>query len=117
MAHNSARNPYIHAPITPPRPRMFASTFAKVVWTLVPIVTLGLALAVPFVVASVKGVVKVWLAAAYVIAEITVFSLGLVVSPTDDDGNSVPGFLLTLLIITAATHTALLDHEKVRLAK
>ncbi|WP_432058294.1 hypothetical protein [Streptomyces sp. bgisy022] len=86
-------------------------------WTLVPIVTLGLALAVPFVVASVKGVVKVWLAAAYVIAEITVFSLGLVVSPTDDDGSAVPGFLLTFLIITAATHTALLDHEKVRLAK
>ncbi|CAL9367774.1 hypothetical protein [Streptomyces sp. enrichment culture] len=115
MAHNP--HPYLRTPLAPSRPRMFASTPAKVLWTLVPVVTLGLALAVPFVVATAKGVVKLWLAAAYVMAEITVFSLGLVISPTDDEGSAVPRFLLTLLIITSATHTALLDHEKVRLAK
>ncbi|MFD5492259.1 hypothetical protein ACFWH4_04795 [Streptomyces sp. NPDC127091] len=110
-------NLYINAPLTPAKPHMFASTLAKVIWTLVPIITLGLAAAVPFVVAAVKSVVKPWLAVVYVAAEIAVFSVAMAISPTGDDGNPVPGFLMVLLIITAATHAALLDNDKIRIGK
>ncbi|MDA4890582.1 hypothetical protein PFZ55_27215 [Streptomyces sp. MS2A] len=110
-------SPYINAPLTPARPRMYASILAKVVWTLVPIVTLGLAAAVPFVVAAVKGVVKPWLAGVYIVGEIAVFSVAMAISPGADDTNPVPGFLMVLLIITAATHTALLDSERISIGK
>jgi hypothetical protein len=96
---------------------MYASTLAKVIWTLVPIVTVGLAAAVPFVVAAVKGVVKPWLAIGYVVLEIAVYSVALAISPDGSGSNPVPGFLLVLLIITAATHTALLDNEKITVGK
>ncbi|MEU5892532.1 hypothetical protein ABZ835_37685 [Streptomyces sp. NPDC047461] len=112
-----ASNPYFNQPLAPARPRMFNSTIAKVIWTMVPIVTVGLAAAVPFVVAAVKGVVKPWLAVVYVVAEVTVFSVAMAISPTGDDGNPVPGFLMVLLIITAATHTALLDNNKISIGK
>ncbi|MFF9153848.1 hypothetical protein ACF1AB_16645 [Streptomyces sp. NPDC014846] len=112
-----ATNPYLTAPLTPARPRMFNSTVAKVIWTLVPILSLGLAAAVPFVVAAVKGVVKPWLAVTYVVGEIAVFIAALAISPTGKGDSPVPGFLLTLLIITAATHTALLDNEKITIGK
>jgi hypothetical protein len=111
-------SPYINAPLnTPARPRMFGSTLAKVVWTLVPIVTAGLAAAVPFVVAAVKGVVKPWLAGAYIVGEIAIFSIAFAISPDPNDTSPVPGFLMVLLIITAATHTALLDNDKINVGK
>ncbi|CAL9349752.1 hypothetical protein SUDANB1_00436 [Streptomyces sp. enrichment culture] len=107
-------SPYINAPYNPPaRPRMFGSTLAKVVWTLVPVVTLGLCAAVPFVVAAVKGVVKPWLAIAYVVGEIVLVGVALAL----DEGSPVAGFLLIILIVTAATHTALLDNEKITVGK
>jgi hypothetical protein len=112
-------SPYINAPLnTPARPRMFGSTLAKVIWTLVPIVTIGLAAAVPFVVAAVKGVVKPWLAITYVAGEIGIFMLAMIISPTGDEANSsIAGFLMIILIITAATHTALLDNDKINIGK
>ncbi|MEJ8670311.1 hypothetical protein AB5J55_21940 [Streptomyces sp. R11] len=110
-------NPYFNQPLTPARPRMFNSTVAKVIWVLVPIVTVGLAAAVPFVVAAVKGVVKPWLAIAYVVGEIAVFSIAFAISPNPDSTSPVPGFLMVLLIITAATHTALLDNDKISIGK
>ncbi|MYS77485.1 hypothetical protein GTY88_44740 [Streptomyces sp. SID5926] len=110
-------SPYINAPLTPVRPRMYASTLAKVVWTLVPIITMGLASAVPFVVAAVKGGVKQWLAGVYVVGEVAVFAVAFAISPDPDDTNPVPGFLLVLLIITAATHAALLDNDRISVGK
>jgi hypothetical protein len=112
-------SPYINAPLNPPaRPRMFNTTIAKVIWTLVPIVTIGLAAAVPFVVAAVKGVVKPWLAITYVAGEIAIFLLALVISPNEGDaGSPFAGFLMIILMITAATHTALLDNEKINIGK
>jgi hypothetical protein len=111
-------SPYINAPLNPPaRPRMFNSVIAKVIWTLVPIVSLGLAAAVPLVVAAVKGVVKPWLAIAYVVVEVVVFSVALAISPDGTGDSAVPGFLMVLLIIAAATHTALLDSDKVTIGK
>lgn len=112
-----AGNPYFNAPLTPAQPRMFASTPAKVIWILVPIVTLGLAAAVPFVVAAVKGVVKPWLAVSYVVLELAVFGGSMVLDPQADSGNPLPGFLIVMLVIASATHTALLDNDKVRLGK
>ncbi|MGW1591780.1 hypothetical protein [Streptomyces sp. NPDC002386] len=112
-----ATNPYFNQPLAPVRPRMFRSVIAKIVWTLVPIVSAGLAAAVPFVVAAVKGVVKPWLAITYVIGEIAVFSAAFAISPDPKDDSPVPGFLMVLLIITAATHTALLDNEKITVGK
>ncbi|MFE9687787.1 hypothetical protein [Streptomyces sp. NPDC006285] len=96
---------------------MFNTTLAKVIWILVPIITIGLAAAVPFVVAAVKSVIKPWLAAAYVITEIAVFSVAIAISPNPDDGSPVPGFLMVLLITMAATHTALLDNDKISVGK
>ncbi|WP_432163497.1 hypothetical protein [Streptomyces tendae] len=110
-------SPYLNAPLTPVRPRMYGSTLGKVVWTLVPIITLGLAAAVPFVVAAVKGVVKPWLAGVYVVGEVAFFSVAFAISPDPDDTNPVPGFLLVLLIITAATHAALLDNDRISVGK
>jgi uncharacterized membrane protein YqhA len=112
-----ASNPYFSAPLMPTRPRMFNNTLAKVIWTLVPVVTVSLCAAVPFVVAAVKGVVKPWLAITYVVAEIVVLVLATVLDPKGDATSPVAGLLLILLIITAATHTALLDNDKISIGK
>ncbi|MEU8034787.1 hypothetical protein AB0C13_40755 [Streptomyces sp. NPDC049099] len=112
-----ATNPYFTTPLAPARPRMFNTTVAKVSWTLVSIVTAGLAGAVPFVVAAVKGVIKPWLAAVYVVTEIVVYSVAIAISPSAHDDNPWPGFLMVLWIITAATHTSLLDNENVSVGK
>ncbi|MER7574919.1 hypothetical protein [Streptomyces sp. NPDC126514] len=113
-----ASNPYFNAPMNPTaRPRMYDSTLAKVVWTLVPVVTLSLAAAVPFVVAAVKGVVKPWLAITYVVAAIVVLIVATALDPQGDGTSPFAGLLLILLIITAATHTALLDNEKISIGK
>ncbi|MFG2131586.1 hypothetical protein ACGFNV_27730 [Streptomyces sp. NPDC048751] len=110
-------SPYFDQPLAPVRPRMFHSTVAKVVWTLVPVVTLGLCAAVPFVVAAVKGVVKPWLAVGYVVGEIAVFVAATALDPDPDSGNPLTGFVLMVLIITSATHTALLDNERISIGK
>lgn len=110
-------SPYINAPLTPARPRMFNSTIAKVIWTLVPIVSLGLAAAVPLVVAAVKGVIKPWLAITYVVGELVLVGAALAIDPNGDNGNPIAGFLLVIVIVTAATHTALLDSDKVTIGK
>lgn len=112
-----ASNPYFNQPLTPARPRMFNTTIAKVIWTIVPVVTLGLCAAVPFVVAAVKGVVKPWLAITYVVGEIAIIGIALALDPSGDDGNPIAGFLLLILIIAAATHTALLDNDKISIGK
>lgn len=112
-----ASNPYFNTPLASTRPRMFATPKAKVIWTLVPILSAGLAAAVPFVVAAVKGVVKPWLAGAYIVGEIAIFSIAFAISPDPKDTSPVPGFLMVLLIITAATHTALLDNERITVGK
>lgn len=109
-------SPYLTTPMPAPRPRMFASTTAKVLWTLLPIVTLGLAATVPFVTAAVKGVLKPWVAAVYVVAEVALFGISTALVGPDEESPGL-GFLLVLLIITAATHTSLLDHEKVTIGK
>ncbi|MGW2210631.1 hypothetical protein [Streptomyces sp. NPDC001781] len=112
-----AGNPYFDQPLVPVRPRMFRNIGAKIVWTLVPLVTLGLAAAVPFVVAAAKGVVKPWLAVTYVVGEAAVFLTAYTISPDTKDDSPVPGLLLIFLMITAATHTALLDNERVGVGK
>ncbi|GAA3124991.1 hypothetical protein [Streptomyces echinatus] len=113
-----ATNPYFTTPYTPTRPRMFNTSVAKVIWTLVPLVSLGLAAAVPFVVAAVKGVVKPWLAITYVVGELVIFGSVFLISPKDGDaGAPFAGLLLILMMITAATHTALLDNEKINVGK
>ncbi|MEU8723532.1 hypothetical protein [Streptomyces antimycoticus] len=107
-------SPYVTGPMPPTgRPKMFNTRAAQVLWTLLPIVSLGLAGAVPLVAASVKGVVKTVVPAVYVVAEIAVFAVVLALG----DGSPVAGLVLILFIITAATHTALLDSERVTFGK
>ncbi|WP_329214824.1 hypothetical protein OG352_05270 [Streptomyces sp. NBC_01485] len=108
-------NPYVNAPITPPRPRMFGSTLARVVWTLVPVLSLGLLAAVPLVAAAVKGVIKPWLAGVYVAVEVAVLIFATAVS--GNDPQNWTGLLLVLLLLISATHTALLDSERIRIGK
>lgn len=112
-----ANNPYFDQPSAQPQPRMFNTPLARVVWTLVPALTLGLAAAVPFAVAAVKGVIKPWLASLYAFAEIAVFSIVSASTPNDYGGSPIPGFLMTLLIMTATTHTMLLDHKKISIGR
>ncbi|MFF8290003.1 hypothetical protein ACF068_12340 [Streptomyces sp. NPDC016309] len=110
-------HPYISTPVaTGGRPRMFHSTAAKVLWLLVPIVTVSIAAAVPFVVAAVKGVIKPWVAVVYVVVEVLILGVGTVVVGPDEESPFV-GFLIVMLIVTAATHTALLDNERVTIGK
>ncbi|GGN33450.1 hypothetical protein GCM10012285_04530 [Streptomyces kronopolitis] len=108
-------NPYLNSPITPARPRMFSSTLAQVVWTLVPLVSFSLLAAVPFVVAAVKGVIKPWLAGVYVVVEVGIFVFSTAVS--GNDPKNWTGLLLILLMLVATTHTALLDSEKIHIGK
>lgn len=110
-------SPYINQPYTPARPRMFNNTLAKVIWTAVPVVTVSLCAAVPFVVAAVKGVIKPWLAITYVAAEVAVLVAATALDPKGDETSPVAGLLLILLIITSATHTALLDNDKIAIGK
>ncbi|WP_406353427.1 hypothetical protein [Streptomyces sp. NBC_00658] len=113
MAYNP--NPYVNAPLTPARPHMFGSTLARAIWTLVPVISLSLLAAVPFVVAAVKGVIKPWLAIVYVVAEIAI--LVITTATSGNDPQNWGGLLLIVLMIVAATHTALLDSERVRIGK
>lgn len=107
-------SPYVTAPLSPVgRPKMFNTKTAQIIWTLVPIVALGIAAAVPFVVAAVKGVIKPWVAAVYAAVEVAVLVAVTLVS-----GNSAfVGLLLILLMVTSATHTALLDSERITIGK
>lgn len=94
---------------------MFGSKLAQVIWTLVPVISFSLLAAVPFVVAAVKGVVKPWLAVVYVAAELLVLTVTTALSGNDPQNWS--GFLLIVLMIVSATHTALLDSARVRIGK
>ncbi|MFI0821349.1 hypothetical protein ACH4TX_37950 [Streptomyces sp. NPDC021098] len=108
-------SPYLTGPMPPAgRPKMFNTRAAQVLWTLLPIVSLGFAGAVPLVAAAVKGVVKPVVPAVYIAAELVV--LGVAVALGDGDHPAV-GLVLILFIITAATHTALLDSERVSFGK
>lgn len=108
-------SPYVTGPLPTGRPRMFNSTVAKVIWILVPIVTISIGAAVPFVVAAVKGVIKPWLAAVYVGVEVLILGIGTAVS--DDGENPFMGMLMIFLIVASATHTALLDNDRVSIGK
>lgn len=110
-------SPYLNAPLTPARPRMFNSSTAKVIWTLVPILSFSVAAAVPFVVAAVKGVIKPWLAGVYVAAEVLVLVIATALDPKGTSDSPAAGLLLILLIVTTATHTALLDNDKITVGK
>ncbi|MFJ8201081.1 hypothetical protein [Streptomyces sp. NPDC096152] len=57
------------------------------------------------------------MAITYVVGEIAAFSVAFAISPNPKDDSPVPGFLRVLLIITAATHTALLDNEEITVGK
>lgn len=106
-------SPFVTGPLPTARPRMFNSTLAKVIWVLVPIVTLSIGAAVPFVVAAVKGVIKPWLAAVYVAAEVLILGAATAV-----DGESpFVGLLMIFLIVASATHTSLLDNDRVNIGK
>ncbi|MEV7050662.1 hypothetical protein [Streptomyces anulatus] len=108
-------SPYLNTPVPSGRPRMFNSTIVKVIWILLPIVTIGIGAAVPFVVAAVKGVIKPWLAVAYVLAEVSILGISTAAAP---DGESpFVGLLLIFLIVASATHTALLDNDRVSIGK
>ncbi|MGW7492133.1 hypothetical protein [Streptomyces sp. NPDC054786] len=108
-------NPYLTGqPIG--RPRMFNSALAKIVWILVPIITMGFAAAVPFVVAAVKGVVKPWVPLAYIAGELGLLGGAMALHPANSD-QPFAGFLILALIITAATHTGLLDNPRVTFGK
>ncbi|MFJ2174349.1 hypothetical protein ACIOHE_15725 [Streptomyces sp. NPDC087851] len=108
-------SPYVTGPLPTGRPRMFNSTIAKVIWTLVPIVSIGIGAGVPMVVAAVKNVIKPWLAIVYVTAEVLILGIGTAVSPEGD--SPFVGLLLIFLIVASATHTALLDNDRVNIGK
>ncbi|MFD9651760.1 hypothetical protein [Streptomyces mirabilis] len=85
------------------------------IWTLVPVISLSLLAAVPFVAAAVKGVVKPWLAITYVVAELAILVFATAVS--GNDPKNWTGLLLILLLVVSATHTALLDSDSIRVGK
>ncbi|MCX4823191.1 hypothetical protein OG883_25540 [Streptomyces sp. NBC_01142] len=95
------------------RPPMFNFAAAKVIWALVPIATINIGAAIPFVVAAVKGVIKPWIAVVYVVAEVLILGIGTVVVRPNEESPLV-GFPL---IATSATHTALLDNDNFRIWK
>lgn len=92
---------------------MFGSALARIIWTLVAVIRLSLLAAVLFVAAAIKGVVKPWPAAAYVVVEIAI--LGFATAVSGNDPKNWTGLLLVLLMLVSATHTALLDSKKVRI--
>ncbi|MFJ2850242.1 MULTISPECIES: hypothetical protein [Streptomyces] len=108
-------SPYLTTQVPSGRPRMFNSTIAKLIWILVPILSLGIGAAVPFVVAAVKGVIKPWLAVVYVAAEVLILGISTAVTP--DGESAFVGMLLIFLIVASATHTALLDNDRVTIGK
>lgn len=73
-------SPYVTGPLPTGRPRMFNSSIAKAIWILVPILTISIGAAAPFVVAAVNGVIKPWLAAVYVGAEVLILGIGTAVA-------------------------------------
>lgn len=111
-------SPYINTPYpSPGRPRMFGSRAAQVLWVLLPIVTVGLAAAVPFVAAAVKGVIRPWLAVVYAVIEIGLFAWSTVTPDAAAQEPPLIGFALVLLVIVSATHTGLLDSSRVTIGK
>ncbi|MFD7237711.1 hypothetical protein ACFWAT_20705 [Streptomyces syringium] len=109
-------SPYITTPV-PDRPRMYNTKIAQAIWTAVPVITIGFAAAVPFVVAAVKGVIKPWVPAVYVLAEILTFGTALALDDGGKTEHPLGGLLILALMLTATTHAALLDTCKVPGAK
>ena len=115
---NPPVSPYLGTPQTyGGRPKMFNSTAAQVIWVLAPIITVGIGAAVPFVVAAVKGVIKPWVAVLYTVVEVGLFTLVTALTPSGEEASPFYGLALVLLIVTAATHTGLLDNERVTVGK
>lgn len=113
-------SPYLNNPI-PERPRMYRNTTARVIYTLIPVVTLGFLAPVPFVVAAWRDVIKPQVAACYVAAWVMFLALASftptqVVNGTTMASN-ITGFWMLLLMITAATHAALLDSDRMTFGK
>ena len=115
MSNPYQQSPYVTTPFPTGRPRMFNSTIAKVIWTLVPILSISIGAAVPFVVAAVKGVIKPWVAVVYVAFEVLFLGISTAVAPEGD--HPFVGMLLIFLMVTSATHTALLDNDRIRIGK
>ncbi|WP_245239217.1 hypothetical protein [Streptomyces sp. MZ04] len=88
---------------------------ARVIWVLVPVISLGFLAALPFVAAAIKHVIKPWVAVVYVVAEVVIIGVALSISASADE--PYRGFILILLIAVAATHAAFLDSEKVTVGK
>lgn len=106
-------SPFVTGSLPAARPRMFNSTLSKVIWVLVPIITISIGAAVPFVVAAVKGVIKPWLAVVYVAAEVLILGI----STALDGESSFVGMLMIFLIVASATHTSLLDNDRLNIGK
>lgn len=102
-------SPYFHTP-APERPRMYRSTLAKVVWTLVPVASMSLLAPLPFVVAARKGVIQMHVAIAYGAIEAMILLTSQLLG---DDPRNWTGLMLVVMMLVAAVHTALLDDERV----
>ncbi|MGW1089196.1 hypothetical protein ACWD4L_23470 [Streptomyces sp. NPDC002596] len=108
-------NPHINTPLTAARPRMYGSSLARVIWTLVPLVSISLLAAVPFITAAAKGVIKPWMAAVYGRRRgrhPRRLHCHLRQRP-EELGRAAAHLLISI----PATHTALLDSEKTHIGK
>jgi hypothetical protein len=111
----SSQSPYLtNSYPGPERPKMFRSTGGKVVWVLVPVLSFGILAALPFVVAAVKGVVRPWLACVYGASQVAFM---VVATIEGSDSQNWGGMLGVVLMAASATHTALLDNERITIGK
>lgn len=110
-------SPHLTAEAAPARPRMFATRQAKGVWVLVPVTSLGLLSALPFVVAAAKGVVRPVVPVLYGVATVLCCVPAAVVDAARDKRSLLPALLVVLLMAASSTHTALLDTGRVRLGR
>jgi hypothetical protein len=106
--------PYAAPPTFDDQPPIFTSTRQRIIWTALPVLSCSLLSFLPFVVFAVKGFVKPTIAGAYVIAEVFVLSAVMAIPESQ---NQWAGLLEILLMLTAATHTALLDNQLVKFSR
>ncbi|MFF1557892.1 hypothetical protein [Streptomyces sp. NPDC058279] len=95
-------NPYINAPI---QARMYANTAHKVVWVVAVVATAGLLAPPLFFIAAKKRVVSMAVPAVYAA---TVYGTAFVGSILGNPKNWVGG-VLSITLIVAAVHAAILD--------
>ncbi|MFB7290579.1 hypothetical protein [Actinacidiphila glaucinigra] len=112
-------NPYLSAPAVADRPRIFADLKAKAIWIAVPVISLTLLSALPFVIAAAKGVVRPIVPIVYGAATVATLLIAVAVDAAAGPGNNspIPGFFLVMLMAVAATHTALLDTEYIKFGR